>query len=82
MAIHRLRILHLSDLHERMILPSMTKERAAKIQLQAASRVRVLQGDFLRVLNAIGHDRPIDFLCFTGDVADWGLPEEYVAAEE
>jgi calcineurin-like phosphoesterase family protein len=78
---HRLRILHLSDLHERVTLPWMDEERQAKVRLRAGSRQRVLEDNFLESLEEVRGTTPIDIVCFTGDVADWGLPEEYAKAE-
>jgi predicted MPP superfamily phosphohydrolase len=78
---HRLRILHLSDLHERVELDWMDDERKARVRGHAAQRHRVLGPslqDVLAELRAKGG--PIDLVCFTGDVADWGLPEEYARA--
>ena len=40
--LHRLRILHLSDLHERVALDWMDEERKAKIHANAGNRHRVL----------------------------------------
>lgn len=77
----RLRILHLSDLHERKAVPGMDEERLAKIRLGMARRTRVLEANFLSVLTEISQNGPIDLICFTGDIADWGLAEEYVDAE-
>jgi tetratricopeptide (TPR) repeat protein/predicted MPP superfamily phosphohydrolase len=78
---HRLRILHISDLHERVALSGMSPERTAQVQHGAASRYRVFNTNFLDVLESIKHEYPVDIICFTGDVADWGLPEEYKLAE-
>lgn len=75
---HNLRILHLSDLHERVALDWMKDERKAKIRTDAAKRYRVLGDDhFFDKLSKIIDTAPIDLICFTGDVAGWGLPEEY-----
>lgn len=79
---HHLRILHLSDLHERVALAGMDEERRATIRLGAARRARVLDTNFLEVLKNIRDSGPIDLICFTGDVADWGLAEEYAIAEQ
>lgn len=79
---HRLRILHLSDLHERVALDWMPADRKRKIAVTEASRVRVLEDanlcDVLKSLRTNGGE--IDLLCFTGDIADWGLEAEYAAA--
>ena len=80
MTTHHLRILHLSDLHERVALPWMSEDRQAKVRVRAASRRRVLETNFPDILDEIALSRPIDLVCFTGDAADWGLPEEYAEA--
>ncbi len=77
---HRLRILHISDLHERVVLDWMDDERKAKVRLGMASRHRVLASNFLDLLGEIGTTTQVDLVCFTGDVADWGLAEEYETA--
>ena len=79
---HTLRILHMSDLHERVELPWMKDERKAKIRGMKAGRYRVLGGSLTPVLQEIAADGKVDLLCFTGDVADRGLPEEYEQATE
>lgn len=78
---HRLRILHLSDLHERVLLDGMSEERKARIELTEVDRRIVLdESNFLDVLrNEIGK---VDLLCFTGDAADWGFPGEFAKAGE
>lgn len=83
---HRLSILHISDLHARSLnvdeLPETGREnRRRDVQLEAASRAKVLGDawdDNLRELYPSG-ERP-DLVCFTGDVADWGLQSEYTEA--
>jgi predicted ATPase/predicted phosphodiesterase len=90
------RILHISDLHERVALERMDEDRKAKIRLGEGQRYRVLEdhtfglegarqqhtrsGTFFDVLRLINNERQVDLLCFTGDVADWGLKEEYPVA--
>ncbi|MGB1276883.1 MAG: metallophosphoesterase family protein, partial [Nannocystaceae bacterium] len=66
------RLLHVSDLHERG--PRAAKERW--------SRSRVLGDAWTRNLSELAQAGPIDLVCFTGDLADWGLPGEYAAATE
>lgn len=74
---HRLRILHISDLHERVESGRKKKDKE-KIRANAASRYRVLGDDrFFSKLEEIKNEYPIDLVCFTGDVADWALPQEY-----
>jgi hypothetical protein len=67
----RLRILHLSDLH-------MGQERGA-----ARWRLRDVLGQAWRDnLDAIAQDRQVDLVCFTGDLAFSGKPEQYREAGE
>ncbi len=78
---YRLRILHLSDLHQRVALRWMSDERRAVIRSRGAARRRVLdEGNFWEILAQIRTEQRVDLLCFTGDVADWGLAKEYKAA--
>lgn len=63
---HQFSILHLSDLHERA---GREKERWR--------RRRVLGDNFLAHLDELQAEGAIDLVCFTGDLADWGLPAEY-----
>lgn len=64
------RLLHVSDLHQR-------GEREARDRWK---RRRVLGDAWVRNLEDLARTGPIDLLCFTGDLADWGLPEEYAGA--
>ncbi|HYN19918.1 MAG TPA: metallophosphoesterase [Thermoanaerobaculia bacterium] len=66
MSYHRVRILHLSDLHER-------GPREADLW----RRRRVLGQAWMDNLKALLEDGPVDLVCFTGDAADWGLSEEF-----
>ncbi len=69
---HTLRILHLSDLHE----GQPGRETLWR-------RRRVLGDAWLRNLGVIaGSGRGVDLVCFTGDVAYAGRPEEYVRAAD
>ena len=69
---HRLRLLHLSDLHERG-----PRER------EPWRRRRVLGDAWKRNLDELLADAAaIDLVVFTGDVADWGLPVEYEGAAD
>jgi calcineurin-like phosphoesterase family protein len=77
-----LRILHLSDLHERVAIAFMSAERKAQIRLGMAQRSRVLESDFLEILRTMADKVPFDLLCFTGDLADWGLQQEYEVAHQ
>lgn len=78
---HRVRILHVSDLHERVVIDSTEPERAAKIRNDQPTRYFVLEkfGETLRTFLR-ETEVPIDIACFTGDIADFGLAEEYTAA--
>ncbi|MCC8999499.1 MAG: tetratricopeptide repeat protein [Candidatus Contendobacter sp.] len=67
----KLRLLHLSDLHERG-----SRER------ESWRRRRVLGNAWLRNLDELKAAGPFDLVCFTGDAADWGLAAEYAAATE
>ena len=75
----KLRILHISDLHERGEFPDMPTSRAEKLRLDREQRGYVLGPRFLEVLRELAAD-PIDLVCFTGDLTDWGKAEEYEAA--
>ena len=77
---HWERILHISDLHERVALDGMSKGRIAKVNGGKASRYRVLGQKLTKAFDQIRGEHPIHFVCFTGDVADWGLAEEYTEA--
>ena len=69
MAKRSLRILHLSDLHIGKELP------------QNAWRFARVMGDvWKRNLDEIRADGPIDLVCFTGDLAQSGKPEQYEEA--
>jgi len=70
-ATHTLCILHLSDLHER-----------GSREAENWRRRRVLGEKWEANLDAIRASGPIDLVCFTGDAADWGKPEEYRAATD
>ncbi len=66
-----LRILHISDLHAR-------GKRDAK---RAWKRTHVLGDAWRRNLDELAADgRSIDLIAFTGDIADWGVADEYAAA--
>lgn len=74
-----LRILHISDLHERAEFAGMPEWRRAQLEVDAEERGYVLGGKFLAFLKALP---PIDLVLFTGDLADWGHPAEYAAASQ
>lgn len=77
----RLRILHVSDLHERVALEGMTEQRRTKVRLTANGRHRVLGESFQHRLRELAREQRPDLICFTGDLADWGLPEEFRQAQ-
>ena len=74
-----LRILHISDLHERAAFPDMPADRKQTLMLDEIERGYVLGPRFTSALHDVGKDG-IDLLFFTGDVADWGHPNEYKEA--
>ncbi|MCK6519319.1 metallophosphoesterase, partial [Myxococcota bacterium] len=90
MTTYTLRVLHLSDLHERVAVdqppkdgkPAKEDPRKLKIRLGRSTRYRVLGPELTKRLDAIVKERRPDLLVFTGDLADWGLHEEYLAAEK
>ena len=77
----RLRILHISDLHERAAFDKMPKSREPTLYSDAIQRGHVLGERFVEELEKQGH-RGIDLVCFTGDLADWGHPAEYLKATQ
>ncbi|EAU68302.1 metallophosphoesterase [Stigmatella aurantiaca] len=60
------RILHISDLHER-----------GPRETEPFRRRRVLGDAWKSNLDALLEDGAIDLVCFTGDIANWGQPDEY-----
>ncbi len=74
-----LRILHISDLHERAEFEGMPPERRNKLAWDARQRGQVLGDRFFEALASIASGG-IDLVCFTGDLADWGHPAEYERA--
>jgi tetratricopeptide (TPR) repeat protein len=71
MTTYTVRLLHLSDLHERGLRETETWRRR-----------RVLGDEWLKNLEKIQEDDPIDLVCFTGDAADWGQVQEFERATE
>ena len=63
---HQFTVLHLSDLHER-----------GPREKEWARRYRVLGDAWQRNLDDLLKEGPIDLVCFTGDLADWGQAKEY-----
>ena len=74
-----LRILHISDLHERASFDGMPSLRSHLLALDTEERGIVLGSRFSEALLAVAETN-IDIVCLTGDVADWGHPNEYTAA--
>lgn len=68
---YSLSILHISDLHA----------RGAR-ETDRWRRERVLGEEWKRNLDALLGEGPIDLVCFTGDLADWGKAGEYEDAAE
>ena len=68
---YRLRIMHVSDLHD----------RGAR-ETERWRRRRVLGEAWDRNLAELLQDGPIDLVCFTGDAADWGTDDEYEATAD
>lgn len=63
---HRIRLLHISDLHAR-----------GHREGEAWRRRRVLGDSFWQNLDELKADGAFDLICFTGDLGDWGQPDEY-----
>ncbi len=80
LAAYRVSILHLSDLHEQAIGPDTPPARRDQIRLHAGDRHRILGDSFIKYLRELADKQQLHIACFTGDVADWGLPGEYTAA--
>jgi hypothetical protein len=79
--VSRVRILQISDLHERAPFPWMPETRASQIQLDAEERGYGLGPRFSEALREAAKGG-VDLVCFTGDLADWGHPMEYVSASK
>jgi predicted MPP superfamily phosphohydrolase len=65
----QIRILHISDLHE-----------CGSREKEAWRRQSVLGDEFMQNLNMLSAEGPIDLVLFTGDLANFGLADEYEAA--
>jgi predicted MPP superfamily phosphohydrolase len=65
------RILHISDLHERALREN-----------ESWRKRRVLGDTWLRHLDELTEEAPIQVLIFTGDAADWGKQEEFQRVTE
>jgi len=68
---YTLRIIHISDLHER-----------GPREAETWRRRRVLGDTWKKNLDAFMAEGPIDLVCFTGDATDWGKEKEYNAASD
>lgn len=76
-ASHRVRVLHISDLHMR----SGDGPQTERVLLEAASRWRVLGEKWTANLAELRKDGvPFDLVVFTGDLGDWGHPTDYPRA--
>ncbi len=73
------RVLHISDLHERAVFQGMPDSRHARLHLDAEERGLILGDGFRTSLEEIAADG-VDFVCLTGDVTDWGVAEEFEKA--
>lgn len=69
MALHAITILPLSDLHER-----------GPHEKEQARRWRVLGDVWRSNLAELRNEGPVDLVCFTGDLANWGHAAEYEPA--
>ena len=67
----RVRLLHISDLHDR-----------GNDETESWRRRRVLGDAWIENLKVIREERPVDIVCFTGDAANQGKPEEFDQAGE
>lgn len=76
-----LKILHISDLHERASFDGMPDSRRPKLKLDAEQRRQVLGDGFFDALRRLT-PHGVDLVCMTGDISDWGRPEEFEIATE
>jgi predicted MPP superfamily phosphohydrolase len=80
---YTIRVLHISDAHFRSSEGPLPEARVLQVQREAWKRHRVLGDAWLKNLDEVSADgRPVDIVCFTGDVADWGLSQEYTRATD
>jgi predicted MPP superfamily phosphohydrolase len=82
MSASTIRILHLSDLHERVQTAGTKESRIRTVRRDEEERGIVLGSRFLEALSELCGSEPINLVIFTGDLADWGSPEEYHVAFE
>jgi predicted phosphodiesterase len=74
-----IRILHISDIHFRS--PNGHPDREDAIRRETPRRALVLGGtEWQKNLADVLADGPIDLVCLTGDIADWGSAAEYQQA--
>jgi 3',5'-cyclic AMP phosphodiesterase CpdA/tetratricopeptide (TPR) repeat protein len=78
---YTLRVLHLSDLHERVAPKTAGPARDRKVRAHKAKQARVLGDELMEQLDKIVAAGAVDLLFFTGDLADWGLVGEYDLAK-
>jgi predicted MPP superfamily phosphohydrolase len=79
-SVHRIRILHVSDVHFRAADDSLSEARLAQVRREAWRRHRILGPEFREEIRRIASTAPVDVVCFTGDAADWGLGAEFDVA--
>jgi 3',5'-cyclic AMP phosphodiesterase CpdA len=78
---YTLRILHVSDVHFRSAEGILPAERIQQVRREEWRRESVLGAAWSNNLDELAASgRPFDLVCLTGDVADWGLPQEYARA--
>lgn len=78
---HHVRILHLSDVHFRSAEGDLPAARIEQVKREEFKRMRVLGKAWSNnLLEVVASTPPVDIVCITGDIADWGLSQEYVPA--
>lgn len=79
--LYRIRILHISDIHFRSPDGDIPEWRREQVLREQWRREHVLGEKWEANLGDITADGvPFDLVCLTGDIADWGLSEEYKRA--
>lgn len=79
-ATYTVRILHLSDVHFRSAEGTLPAERIQQVRREEWRRERVLGAEWSKNFDEVAASGPFDLVCLTGDIADWGLSQEYVRA--